>query len=159
MWLFIASEAMLFGSLFSAYVMLRTGASEPWQHIPGFPWLETILLVGASAAFGATRMRVIGAHALSLTFVVIKVFGDLALIRQGITPATSLMWGCWFVITGVHAVHVLGGTLFTAWLAGPAFKLAEFEHDRWQVRIDAMRRYWLFVDLVWLFIVIGFYLA
>jgi cytochrome c oxidase subunit I len=159
MWLFIASEAMLFGSLFSAYVMLRTGASESWQHVPGFPWLETLLLVGGTAAFGATRMRVIGAHALSLTFVVIKVFGDLALIRQGITPATSLMWGCWFVITGVHAIHVLGGTLFTGWLAGPAYKLAEFEHDQWQARIDAMRRYWLFVDLVWLFIVIGFYLV
>jgi cytochrome c oxidase subunit 1 len=158
MWLFLASEAMLFASLFSGYVMLRTGASE-WPAGPGgFPWLETVLLVGASAAFGTGRLRLIASNALGLTFVIIKIFGDLALIDQGITPATNLMWACWFALTWVHAVHVLAGTLFIGWMAGPVFRISEFEHDRWAARIDALRLYWLFVDLVWLFIVAGFYL-
>jgi heme/copper-type cytochrome/quinol oxidase subunit 3 len=158
MWLFIGSETMLFGSLFSGYVMLRTGASEWPGHVPGFPWLETVLLIGASAAFGETRFRVIGAHALSLTFVVIKLFGDLTLMRRGITPATNLMWGCWFAITWVHAIHVLGGSLFTGWLAGRAFRSSEEDGVRWLARVNATRRYWLFVDVVWLVIVVAFYL-
>ena len=159
MWLFLASEAMLFASLFSGYVMLRTGATD-WPAGPGgFPWLETVLLVGASAAFGARRLRLIASNALGLTFVVIKIFSDLALIDQGITPATNLMWACFFALTWVHAAHVLAGTLFIGWMAGPVFRISEFEHERWQARVDALRLYWLFVDLVWLFIVAGFYLA
>jgi heme/copper-type cytochrome/quinol oxidase subunit 3 len=149
---------MLFASLFSGYVMLRMGAAE-WPGVGAFPWLETVLLLGASAAFGETRFRVIGTHALTLTFVIIKLFGDLTLIRQGITPSTSVVWACWFTITWVHAAHVLGGALFTGWLAGPSFRMSEENHGRWLARIEAMRRYWLFVDVVWLVIVAGFYLA
>ena len=157
--LFIATETMLFGSLLSAYVLLRMGASEAWQPIPGFPWLETALLVGAGAAFGDTRFRVIGSHALSLTFVIIKVLSDLALMRTGITPATSLMWGCWFAITWVHAVHVLGGALFTGWMAGRAYQDSDAQRTQWLARVAAMRRYWLFIDIVWFFIVGAFYLV
>jgi cytochrome c oxidase subunit I len=157
MWLFLASEAMLFGSLFSGYVMLRAGSTSWPGPVGGFPWLETLLLVGASAAFGARRSQLVVSNALALTFVVIKVLGDVALVGQGITPATNLMWACWFTLTGVHAVHVLGGAIFTGWLAGPSFTMAAGERERWASRIDATRRYWLFVDLVWLLIVAGFY--
>ena len=135
------------------------GASEAWQPIPGFPWLETALLIGTSAAFGDTRFRVIGAHALSLTFVIIKVLSDLALMRTGISPATSLMWGCWFAITWVHAVHVLGGALFTGWMAGRAYQASDVQRAQWLARVAVMRRYWLFIDIVWFFIVGAFYLV
>ena len=157
--LFIATETMLFGSLLSAYVLLRMGASEAWQPIPGFPWLETALLIGTSAAFGETRFRVIGSHALSLTFVIIKVLSDLALMRTGISPATSLMWGCWFAITWIHAVHVLGGAIFTGWMAGRAYQVSDAQRAQWLARVAVMRRYWLFIDIVWFFIVGAFYLV
>jgi cytochrome c oxidase subunit I len=157
MWLFIASEAMLFASLFSGYVMLRVGSSSWPGPIGEFPWLETLLLVGASAAFAAKRSQLIVSNALGLTFVVIKLFNDAALVGKGITPSTDLMWACWFTLTGVHAFHVLAGAVFTGWLAGPSFKMAAEERERWGARIEATRRYWLFVDLVWLFIVGAFY--
>jgi cytochrome c oxidase subunit 1 len=124
MWLFIGSEAMLFASLFSAYVMLRAGSLEWPAPIAGFPWLETVLLVGASAAFSHERIRLIAAHTLGLTFVVIKFAGDLALINRGITPSTNLLWACWFALTWVHAIHVLGGAIFTGWLAGPSYRMS-----------------------------------
>jgi cytochrome c oxidase subunit 1 len=159
LWLFLASEAMLFGSLFSGYVMLRAG-STPWaDRFHEFPWLETLLLVGASAAFGAGRFRLIVSHALALTFVVVKVGNDVLMIRSGAAPADNLMLASWYTLTWVHAAHVLGGALFTGWLAGPSFKMAEESRERWLARIEATRRYWLFVDLVWLFIVGGFFLV
>jgi cytochrome c oxidase subunit 3 len=153
--LFIASEAILFASLFSGYALLRAGSSEWPGPIGGFPWLETLLLVGASAAFGSKRSQLVVCNSLGLTFVVIKVLNDLSLINRGITPSTNLMWACWFTLTGVHALHVLGGAAFTGWLAGPSFRMAADDRDRWLARIEATRRYWLFVDLVWLFIVAG----
>ncbi|HWI19704.1 MAG TPA: cbb3-type cytochrome c oxidase subunit I, partial [Vicinamibacterales bacterium] len=159
MWLFLASEAMLFASLLSGYVMLRAGAQE-WPRMPGgLPWVETLLLVGASAVFSHERIRLIIANALGLTFVFIKVVGDLALIERGITPATNLMWACWFTLTAVHAVHVLGGAIFTGWLGGPSYRMSVEDKDRWLARIEATRRYWLFVDAVWLILVVSFYVA
>jgi heme/copper-type cytochrome/quinol oxidase subunit 1 len=157
MWLFLASEAMFFGSLFSGYVMLRAGAVTWPDRLSGFPWLETLLLVGASAAFGPSRLRLIVSNALGLTFVVIKLAGDAAMMDNGLTPATSVMLASWFTLTWVHAFHVLGGAVFTGWLAGPSFGMAAADRDRWRARIEATRRYWLFVDLVWLLIVVGFF--
>jgi heme/copper-type cytochrome/quinol oxidase subunit 3 len=136
--------------------LLTTSWPDP---IGGFPWLETVLLVGASAVFGARRSQLVVSNALSITFVFIKLISDAALIDKGITPATNLMWACWFALTWVHAAHVFGGAIWTGWLAGPAFKLAQFEPERWRPRIEAMRRYWLFVDLVWLIIVVSFYVV
>jgi cytochrome c oxidase subunit 3 len=150
---------MLFASLFSAYVMLRAGSIDWPKPISGFPWLETLLLVGASAAFSRERIRLIAAHTLGLTFVTIKLLGDLALINSGITPATSVMWACWFALTWVHAFHVLAGAAFTGWLAGPSYRMSVEDRERWLARIDATRRYWLFVDFVWLLLVVSFYLV
>jgi heme/copper-type cytochrome/quinol oxidase subunit 3 len=157
MWLFLSSEAMLFASLFSGYVMLRIGASD-WPRMPGgFPWVETLLLVGASATFGAKRSQLVVSNTLGLTFVLIKVLNDFALVDKGITPATNLMWACWFTLTGVHAFHVLAGAVFTGWLAGPSFQMAADDRERWLARIEATRRYWLFVDAIWLMLVVSFY--
>lgn len=152
---------MLFGSLFSGYVLLRVGSSSWPGPIAGFPWLETLLLLGASAAFGAKRSQLIVSNTLGLTFVVITLIGDAALIGTGITPAADLRWACWFTLTGVHAVHVLAGAVFTGWLAGPGFRGAGHrepgtDRDRWLARIEATRRYWLFLDAVWLAIVVSF---
>jgi cytochrome c oxidase subunit 1 len=157
MWLFLASEAMFFASLFSGYVMLRAGAISWPERFQGFPWLETVLLVGASALFGPSRFRLIGSHALALTFVVIKVGNDVLMIRNGAPPAANLMLANWYTLTWVHAFHVFAGAIFTGWLAGPSFRMAEEERERWLARIDATRKYWLFVDLVWLALVVGFF--
>ena len=51
------------------------------------------------------------------------------------------------------------GAIFTGWLAGPSFKMAAEQQERWTARIDATRKYWLFVDLVWLVIVLSFYVV
>ena len=156
-WLFIASEAVLFGSLFAGYVLMRAGSTTWPGPVGGFPWLETLLLVGASASFGPKRSQLVVSNTLGLTFVVIRVLNDVALVNKGITPSTDPRWTYWFTVGGVHALHVLAGAVFTGWLAGPAFRMATDERDRWLARIDATRHYWLFLDLIWLFSGAGFY--
>jgi heme/copper-type cytochrome/quinol oxidase subunit 3 len=156
-WLFLASEAMFFASLLSGYVMLRAGSTTWPDRFGGFPWLETVLLVGASAAFGAGRFRLIASHALALTFVVIKLATDLSAMNKGLLPATDLMLASWYTLTWVHAFHVLAGAVWIGWLAGPSFRMTEDERERFEARVDATRKYWLFVDAVWLVIVVSFY--
>jgi heme/copper-type cytochrome/quinol oxidase subunit 3 len=157
MWLFLGSEAMFFASLFSGYVMLRAGAVTWPDRLQGFPVLETLLLVGASAVFGESRFRLIASHAAGLTFVVIKLATDASAITNGATPATNVMLASWYTLTWVHAFHVFAGAVFTGWLAGPSFRMSDEDGERWLARIDATRKYWLFVDVVWLVIVAGFY--
>jgi cytochrome c oxidase subunit 1 len=157
LWLFLASEAMFFASLFSGYVMLRGGAIEWPDRLAGFPWLETALLIGASGAFGATRFRLIASHALALTFVVIKIATDATMMSKGLLPANDLMLASWYTLTWVHAAHVVAGAIWTGWLAGPAYRMSEGTKDRWLARTYATQRYWLFLDLVWLLLVAGFY--
>jgi cytochrome c oxidase subunit 1 len=157
LWLFLASEAMFFASLFSGYVMLRGGAIEWPDRLAGFPWLETALLIGASGAFGDTRFRLIASHALALTFVVIKIATDATMMSKGLLPANDLMLASWYTLTWVHAAHVFAGAIWTGWLAGPAYRMSEGTKDRWLARTYATQRYWLFLDLVWLLLVAGFY--
>ena len=168
MWLFIGSSTMFFGSLFSSYVMLRAGATDWPERFANFPWLETTLLVGAAAAFGRSRIRLISAHALGLTFVAVKLLGDLVMIRKGLIPSASLQLACWFTLGWIHAIYVLGGAVYTGWLAGPAFTLRQGDAaqagagaddlDR-QARLEATHRYWIFLSLVWLILVGGFYVV
>ena len=159
MWLFLASATMLFASLLSGYVMLRAG-SQAWPSLTGgLPWIETLLLVGASAVFSHERIRLVIANSLGLTFVAIKVLTDVSLISKGITPATNLMWACWFTLSAVHAIYVLGGAIFTGWLAGPAYRMTLDDTARWQARIEATRRYWLFTAALWLILILSFYVV
>jgi len=158
-WLFLASSTMFFGSLFSAYVMLRAGSIEWPEPFAIFPWLETALLVGAAAAFGSTRIRLISAHALALAFVAVKLLNDLVMIRKGLIPSASLQLACWFTLGAVHAAYVFAGAVFTGWMAGPAFHIKGADRERWQARLEATQRYWIFLALLWLILVGGFYVV
>jgi len=158
MWLFLASTTMLFGSLFSAYAMLRAGSTTWPGPFSPFPWLETALLIGASAAFGHTRIRLISAHALGFAFVAVRLLKDAVMIRKGLVPSASLQLACWFAIGGLHTSLVVGGAAFSGWLAGPAFRTQTENRERWTARLQATGRYGLFLGLVWLALVGAFYL-
>ncbi len=159
MWLFLASSTMFFGSLFSAYVMLRAGSLEWPEPFSLVPWLETALLLGAAVAFGEARIRLIGAHALGLAFVAVKLLNDMVMIRKGLLPSASMQLACWFTLGAVHAAYVFGGAIFSGWLAGPAFGMKADDRDRWRARIEAMHRYWIFMALLWLLLVGGFHVV
>jgi heme/copper-type cytochrome/quinol oxidase subunit 3 len=149
---------MFVGSLFSAYVMLRAGSLSWPPPFAYFPWLETALLIGASAAFAEKRIRLIGSHALTLTFVFLRVLSDVAMIRKGLLPSATLQLACWFTLGGVHTALVLAGSLASAWLAGPAFNMKVNDRERWLARIDGTRRYLIFADIVWLALAGAFFI-
>jgi heme/copper-type cytochrome/quinol oxidase subunit 3 len=166
LWLFLASEAMLFGSLVSAYVLLRTGVpmwpddglvTNAW-----LPTLETILLVAATACLPsaeasgrAVRVRVTASALLASAFVVVKVSEYVSKLGAGLHPSANIALACWFVLTGVHAVHVVGGIAADLWIVATAARVGPAQQSE---RIYATRLYWLFVDLVWLVILVSFYL-
>jgi heme/copper-type cytochrome/quinol oxidase subunit 3 len=164
---------MLFGALFSGYVLLRTG-SEHWAGSAllngGAAAINTVLLLGATAALAlATRQArasrdagrgwVWVAVVLALAFCSFKFAEYNAKMQAGHEPAFDLALASWFTLTFVHLLHVLGGALATAWLAGPAWGDDGVGAATRTLRLEVTLRYWYFVDAVWLCIVAGFYLV
>jgi len=163
MWLFLASEAMLFGSLFSGYVLLRSSSTE-W---PGADALNarhammmTPVLLAATIVFGFSRgknerARLIGSSVLFGAFVGMKLLDYQEKIAAGLLPSANLLLACWFTLTAVHALHVAGGVVANLWVAAGLDRSPERDRERF----GALRLYWYFVDLVWVVILVSFYLV
>ena len=165
-WLFLASEVMLFGALFSTYIILRTGAPE-WPHgelnvVLGT--INTIILIGSSVtmvmAWASLKMNNWGKHRLYLTatfvlsaiFLVNKYFEYAAHFASGEGPWHSTFLAIYFTLTGLHGIHILGGMAVMAYFLGPGAKLHKKDPEQFANRIEATGLYWHFVDLVWIFL-------
>ena len=133
---FVASETMLFGSLFSSYAILRSGAdSWPVQaellNLP-IAAVNTLVLVASSAAMAvaarAARAARAGAHARCRTFarltllsgsvfVALTTWEYTAMFGRALRPATNNFLGLYYAMTGLHTLHVVGGLVAIAFLA------------------------------------------
>jgi heme/copper-type cytochrome/quinol oxidase subunit 3 len=167
-WLFLASEVMLFGSLFSAYALLRSG-SPAWPDqsavlsVP-LATLNTVILISSSItmvlAWVAAKAGLLPRFRLymGLTlllgagFMVVKAieYGDK--FSHGLLPSTNNFLGLYFTMTGVHAIHVLAGMVVNAYLLGPGSRLFRTDPVRFTNRIEIAGVYWHFVDVVWIFL-------
>ncbi len=167
-WLFIASEVMLFGALFSSYALLRVAATD-WPD--GGTLLNTqlgltntmVLMLLTAVAWragrarpDAARWRLLIATALGVLFLVIKGLEYRAEVVNGLVPATSTFMAMYYTLTGIHAAHVLGGLLANLWVMAGARSVGEAMTAG---RLKVLGRYWVFVDLVWVIIFAGLYLS
>jgi heme/copper-type cytochrome/quinol oxidase subunit 3 len=165
-WLFLASEVMLFGALFSTYILLRVGAAE-WPHgelsVP-LGTINTIILIGSSVtmvmAWASLKMNNWGRHrlylsltfVLALVFLVNKYFEYAEHLAKGEGPWHSTFLAIYFTLTGLHGLHIIGGMVVMAYFLGPGAKMAKTEPERFANRIEYTGLYWHFVDLVWIFL-------
>ncbi len=167
-WLFLASEVMLFGALFSTFIILRTGATV-WPHgyeVLNIPMgaLNTVLLITSSVtivmSWASLKLKEFGKYklymgltvVLSCVFLVVKYFEYQAKFHHGYYPATNTYFAIYFTMTGLHAIHIIGGIIVNAYLLGPGSKMWHTEPERFTGRIEVAGLYWHFVDLVWIFL-------
>ena len=167
-WLFLASEVMLFGSLFSAYALLRMGAdSWPDQStILSVPLaaLNTLILIASSVtmvlawaslkAGSLTRYRLfMGLTILGgALFLVVKSFEYSEKFSHHLYPSTNVFLALYFTLTGLHAIHVIAGMIVNGYLWGPGARMWAAQRDRFTNRIEVAGLYWHFVDVVWIFL-------
>jgi heme/copper-type cytochrome/quinol oxidase subunit 3 len=173
MWLFLASEVMLFGSLFSSYALLRAGSlSWPDQssvvNVP-LASINTVVLLASSGTMmrAVSRLRASDVHgfraALGLTTLLAIVFLAIKSVEyggelgHGLRPSTNNFVGLYFVMTFLHAVHVAGGALVTGYLAVRGAVLAQDDHGRLRGRLGTVALYWYFVDIVWILMFVTLY--
>ena len=167
-WCFLASEVMLFGGLFSAYLMLRTG-SESWPHgwellnVP-LATMNTLFLITSSVTmvmswaslalkdFKKYRYFMAATILLGICFLIVKGFEYAHKFENHHFPSTNNFYAVYFTLTGLHGLHVLGGILVNAYLLFPGSALWKKDPDQFMGRVEAAGLYWHFVDLVWIFL-------
>jgi cytochrome c oxidase subunit 3 len=165
-WLFLASEVMLFGALFSTYIILRVGAPE-WPHgelsvVLGA--INTVLLISSSVtmvmAWASLKMKDFGKHriyliltvVLAAVFLVNKYFEYAEHFAKGEGPWHSTFFAIYFTLTGLHGLHIIGGMVVMAYLFGPGAGLWKKNPEQYANRVEITGLYWHFVDLVWIFL-------
>ena len=175
-WLFLASEIMLFGALFSTYIILRTGdptwmmhVKEAHLNIP-LATVNTAVLILSSVTFVMSWVSLkqkdlskfqiyMGITILcSIIFLIIKYFEYSAKFEAGHFPSTHNFYAVYFTMTGLHGLHIIGGIIVNSYLWIPGTKMWKTEPERFTNRIEVAGLYWHFVDLVWIFLFPSIYL-
>jgi heme/copper-type cytochrome/quinol oxidase subunit 3 len=180
MWMFLIGDAMSFGSLIAGYGALRFGSAE-WpvpSSVLGVPLTAfmTFLLICSSVtmvkALAAIKdgNRPAFARFLALTVLGGVLFLGLqayewthliteehaALNGMRMTVTTNLFGTTFFVLTGFHGCHVLGGVIYLSCIlaAGLRGRYSPASHNP----VEIAGLYWHFVDLVWILIFTFVYL-
>ena len=173
-WCFLASEIMLFGGLFSAYVLLRVGAPS-WPdaasvlNVP-LATLNTFILISSSVtmvmAWASCAMRNFGKFKfymaltllLSLDFLVVKSVEYGTKFHHHHYPSTSIFYAIYFTLTGLHGLHIIGGMIVNAYFLFFGKNLWNKNPEQFTGRIEVAGLYWHFVDLVWIILFPTLYL-
>jgi len=170
-WVFLASEVMLFGGLFSAYVFLRmaapVGEFAYWGSKLSVPMatVNTLVLISSSVtvimSWASLKMKDFEKYKMymgltllcALIFLVIKYFEYTGKFHHGIYPSSSTFMAIYFTLTGLHGLHIIGGMIVMGYFWLPAGnKMWHSEPDHFTNRIEVAGLYWHFVDLVWIFL-------
>ena len=173
-WLFLASEVMLFATLFTSYIVLRMGsATWPWGwdalNVP-LATLNTVILISSSVTIVMAYAKAYDKNKagfqvwmgltilMSLCFLVVKAFEYGAEFAKGIGPSTSVFYAIYFTMTGLHGIHILGGIAVNGGLLYMSTRDEHWEHPLFLGRVEGAGLYWHFVDIVWIFLFPALYL-
>ncbi len=172
MWIFLASDVLLFGALITSYVVYR-GRSVvgpypneifdiPYTSVSSFVLLASSLtmVLGLAAIQrgdpGRMRLWLLATAMLGMTFVGGQVYEFTTFYREGLSLTTNLFGTTFYTLTGFHGAHVTIGILMLLTLVSLSFLGRLTQRDAMTVELVGL--YWHFVDIVWIVIFTVVYL-
>lgn len=164
LWAALASIAMMFASLTSAYVVRRGAGNWLEYQIPSIFFASTIVLLISSLTLSKSfsnfkkgnereyKLYLVCTLILGVLFTILQYKGWLTLTRYGIEIKGNPSGSFFYVLSGLHVLHVLGGlaALTTAIIHayGLPFKVTEIRRHRFEL----VCQYWHFVDILWIYL-------
>jgi len=163
-WIFLMSDAVLFALLFAIHgTMLgaTVGAPGPAETFKiGSAFIETLLLLTSSLTFGLASLALkrhqpwrlvlwlVVTLALGLGFLGMEAHDFATMAGDHATPDRSGFLSAFFVLVGMHGLHVTVGSL---WIVVMFVQLATIGRDR-QVEVNLIRLslFWHFLDVIWI---------
>ena len=168
LWVGIGSIIMMFGAFTSAYVVRRASGNWFEFKLPDIFLVNTAVIVLSSITIhlsyraflsGAEKRYkglLVATFLLGIAFVILQYFGWLAMSAIGATftvnPSSSFI----YVISGLHAAHVLGGLGAITVAMAHAFILPYKPTPRRKLRFELVVQYWHFVDILWVYLIVFF---
>lgn len=179
MWLFLVTEVLMFGGLFVAYSIFRGLYPEMFHEAHkmlavNMGALNTVVLITSSLTMALAvsstqkglRDRAIKylvcTFVLACCFLVVKYFEYAHKFHDGLLPGahftnteltdpkSPLFFSLYFMMTGLHGVHVLVGMGLIAWLIKRSAR-RDFSPE-YYTPVELVGFYWHFVDLVWIYL-------
>jgi cytochrome c oxidase subunit 3 len=160
----VLALSMLFAASIIGYLVVRSRATAwPPPGMPRLPstlWISTLILLVSSATMQfAVRAARAGRQTglrwgmllttlLGVAFLISQTLNWFALVAVNLTARTNLYGFTFFVLTGLHAAHVIGGIIPLAVVSTRAWRgrySAEFHPG-----VEYCKIYWHFLDVVWL---------
>ena len=165
----LVSILMFFMALTSAFIVLRRG-SNLWVaiHLPRVLWVNTFVLLGSSYTLEVARRRLSLADlsgfrkfwsvttALGLLFVAGQFVAWRQLVAQGLYIASNQASSFFYIFTGAHAVHLLGGIGALLFVSFRKFEKAAVSLP---TAAEITSYYWHFMDGLWIFLLTLLYLG
>ena len=169
MWWFLGSEVVIFGGLIVSYILGRLAHPE-WgveaSHTLNMAGIinTVVLLTSSLTAVLAHQAAEQKAYtkasnflwitvALGMVFLCIKAYEYNHEIAGGFTPVTNVFWAYYYLMTGLHGTHIVGGMIAMAVIA---VQVKRGEHP---ARVEYVGMYWHLVDIIWIFLFPLLYLA
>ncbi len=167
LWLFLLSDSFVFGGLFVSRFNLLGLTRPDLNQFLGLTVTSVLLLSSffmnraeSSMAHGDRKGFIIGI-VVTLVLGIGFLAGVLGVewpnaIKAGITPSASAAGAIFFMMTGMHAFHVLTGVIFLSIILRNGSRGVYSQEKHWGVEAAAV--YWHFVDVVWIFFYPALYL-
>jgi heme/copper-type cytochrome/quinol oxidase subunit 3 len=170
MWLFIISDAVTFGAILFAYGYLRVGTpnwTRPFEtaSVINVIFMTVVLVTSSLTMLGAVDSAKVGdkpkairflysTMALGAIFAALHIREWFQLFAKGITLSSGLFGQTFFLITGLHLLHVISGIIAIFVIS------SGYSRDRFTPsHVETTGLYWHFVDLVWMFVLPLVYLT
>ena len=169
LWVGIGAIIMMFAGLTSAYIVKREQPAWTSFVMPiAFYYSLAVMLISsvtiylAGKSFRERRMvryrKLVAATAiLGVVFMLLQFLGFRHLWLSGITLHGSGAGQFLYIIAGLHGLHVLGGViaLLSLWLRAGNARIRSYN----LVPVDVVSTYWHFVDLLWVYLFIFFFMV
>jgi cytochrome c oxidase subunit 3 len=167
MWLFLATEVLLFGGLFAAYAIYRAKYPDMFHHGSSslnvvLGSINTIILIFSSftvvvavKAIQENKIKLVKLMlwitiACGAIFGINKFFEYSYKIHHGITPGTDIFYSLYYAATGIHMLHVLIGMGLLSFLLYRTSKGYYSKDNFTAIEIGGL--YWHLVDVIWIYL-------
>lgn len=166
LWVGMAGIVMMFAALTSAYLVKQSAGNWLEFTFPNQFYFSTASILLSSVALhksfteykagkeGGYKLYLFIGFLLGCTFVVLQYYGWLALYGMGVDMKGNASGGFFYLITGLHVLHVLGGIAALIVTMLNAFSLKFKVTSKRILRFDLVINYWHFVDILWVYLFI-----
>lgn len=164
LWAAMASITMMFGAFTSAYIVKQAAGNWLEFSMPSEFYFSTLILLLSSFTLhrSFTKFKradekqykawLVLTFVLGISFVVLQYYGWLELYKMGVDLKGNVSGSFFYLLSGIHALHILGGLAALSVAMLHAFTLPFRVTGQRIHRFDLVINYWHFMDILWIYL-------